>query len=94
MNAPSPTINNTATILQIAVKEEEPDDKWVRKKPSEIPQTESINIEDLVEGDEEKTDQTTGTGRPYAEISIEGIQAKFLIDNGAEISVISDRMLG
>lgn len=69
-----------------------PDDKWVRKKNKDE-RTESISAEDLLEESPSKTEQPTTTGCTYITIKIENMNIKFLVDTGAEISVISDQLL-
>lgn len=66
----------------------ETDDKWVRKKEKIKLKTESIKMEDLLDEKSESTDQTSVNGCPYADVNVEGVLSKFLIDTGAEISVI------
>lgn len=81
-----------ATVLRIAVKELT-DDKWVRKKLMNPKTTELIDTLDLLEEATTETDQSLPMGCSYVKTCIEGIETTFLVDTGAEVSVVSDHLL-
>lgn len=92
LETPARTEDKIATVLRIAIKKLT-DDKWVRMKYEEEKKTKLIDMMDLLEETTSEMDQTLAKGCLYVKTSIEGVEARFLVDTRAEVSVISDHLL-